>query len=115
MSLCLAWELTGEETLEGFVDFLAIVINISVGPRGFWYDWAPGVVQTVQTAHAPESKCFRWMTQSTDEAREHLHFWLLRCVLSIWLLQLQKALQDIDLRPSMPRGTDNLSPPAFQL
>lgn len=33
--LFLAWELTGEETLEGFVDFPAIVINISVGPRGF--------------------------------------------------------------------------------
>ena len=82
-SLFLAWELTGEEMLEGFADFPAIVINISVGPRGFWYDWAPGVLQTVQTARAPKSKCFRWMSQSTDEAQEHLNFLLLKCVLNI--------------------------------
>lgn len=66
--------------LEGFVDIPAI-INTSVGPRSFW---VPGVVQTVETAHVPKSKCFMWMSQSTDEAQEHLTFLLvLKCALSI--------------------------------
>lgn len=79
--LFLAWDLTGGEMLEGFVDFPAIVTTISMRPRGFGYDLTSGVVQTVQAV--PKSKCFRWMSQSTDEAQKHLNSWLLKCVLNI--------------------------------
>lgn len=43
LSLALAWELTGEEMLEGLVELPAIVTTVSVGHRGFWYDWAPSI------------------------------------------------------------------------
>lgn len=81
VSLFLAWDLTGGEMLEGFVVFSAIVTTISVEPRGFGYDWASGVMQTVQTV--PKSKCFRWMSQRTDEAPKHVNSWLLKCALNI--------------------------------
>jgi len=89
VSLFLAWELTGEEMLEGFVGFPVFVIDTSVGRRGFCCDWAPGVVQTVQIAHGPKNKCCRGMSGSTDEAQEHVFFSLLRLspYLAAWIAE----------------------------
>lgn len=53
LSLTLAWELTGDEMLAGLVDFSTMVTTVSVGPKGFWYDWAACIVQADQIAHVP--------------------------------------------------------------